>query len=243
MAAAPRFDPAPAAQALAEAWRDGQPISALPEGAAPRTVAQARRIAHAVLEELDLPVVGIRVLAGGGAAALAGPLLAPRLAASGAVLPAAMLPGGQATAAVLFPLARALPSSATPYTARRVLAALAPPRAAIDLSAWRAAPPPESLPARLADLSGLGHVVLAGPARGTPPDPASLRLAWGVGKLAPHDVRDALLAAAEAARAIGGLPAGAALLVAGLSAPEPLAPAASFACRVVGGGLAEASLA
>lgn len=240
---ATRFDPGPAAQALAEAWRDGRPIAPLAEGAAPRTASQAGRVARAILEELDLPVVGIRLVVREGGAPLAGPLLAPRLAAGGVVLPAAMLPGGGATAAVLFPLARALPPAREAYTARRVLGALGPARAAIDLSAWRTAPPPADAVARVADLAGLGSVVLAGPARGAAPDPAALRLAWAGGRLLTHDLRPLLLLAAEAARALGGLPAGAGLLVAGLDKALPLAPGASFACRVVGGGVAGVRLA
>lgn len=229
-----RFLPRRAALALADAWREGTPIGPLPAGHAPRTAAQAWRVVGAMLRELDQPAVGFRALPDGSV----GPLLATRLVASGITLPSAALPGLLASAAAFFPLARALPPSASPYTLRRVLAALGPGRAAVDLSAWRTLPPPESLPARIADLGGLGMVVLGQGARGRP-DPAVLRLSWRDGPPATRDIRPLLLAAAEAARHAGGLPAGAALVAAGLAdtGDGPLA------CRIVGGGLAQARLA
>lgn len=48
-----RFDPPPAALALAEAWRKGVPIGALPEAAAPRSIVQGWRVAGAVLDGLE----------------------------------------------------------------------------------------------------------------------------------------------------------------------------------------------
>jgi 2-keto-4-pentenoate hydratase len=235
----PRFSPAPAALALAEAWRTGEFLAALP--APPGTARQAAAVLAALLTELDLPAVGFRALPDG----TTGPLLESRLFASGTTLPASALPHATARAAVLFRLARALPASATPYTARRVLGALGSAQAAIDLGAWRTQAEPAALPARLADLGGLGAVVLATPPRAgaAAPDPAALRLAWNGGKLQALDARPLLLAAAEAARLAGGLPAGAALLAAGLVPPMVLAPGESVSCRIVGLGTAAAALA
>ena len=233
-----RFDPARAGLALAEAFRDGEPISALPDGAAPRTAAQARRIAAWVVDELGLAAVGFRTLADG----TTGPLLEPRLAHSGVSLPRSALPNLSASAAVLFLLAKPLPASATPYTARRVLGALAPGRAAIDLASWRTASVPQGILARGADLAGLGQLVVADAARAsTAPDPAALRIAWNDGPVTSIDASPLLLAAAEAAREAGGLPAGAALVVAGLSAAIAAGPGV-LSCRLVGGGRAEVTL-
>lgn len=235
----PRFDPLPAALALAEAWRTGEFLAALP--ASPGTARQGSAVVAALLAELDLPAVGFRALPDG----TTGPLLDSRLFASGTTLPSSALPHATARAAVLFRLARALPASATPYTARRVLGALGTAQAAIDIGAWRTQAEPTTLPARLADLGGLGAVVLASSPRAgaTTPDPAALRLAWNGGKLQVLDARPLLLAAAEAARLAGGLPAGAALLAAGLLPPVALAPGQGVSCRIVGLGTATAALA
>lgn len=235
----PRFNPVPAAQALAEAWRSGEWLPTLP--APPGTPAQGAAVLAALLTELDLPAVGFRALPDG----TTGPLLEARLFASGTSFPASALPQATARAAVLFRLARALPAADTPYTARRVLGALGSAQAAIDLAGWRTQAEPTALPARLADMGGLGAVVLATPPRAgaNAPDPAALRLAWNGGKLQVLDARPLLLAAAEAARLAGGLPAGAALLAAGLLAPMALAPGQDVSCRIVGLGTATAALA
>jgi len=236
---AARFDPRSAARALLEALRDGEPISALPEGGAPQTTAQGQRVARAVLAELDLPVVGFRARADG----LAGPLLAPRLVATGAQVPLAALPGLQASAACLVPLARALPPLSEPYSLRRILAALGPARAAIDLAAWRTRTAPTTAAARLADLCGLGMLVVAGPPRGAAAaDLGALRVSWNDDPAIVVDVTPQLVAASEAARLAGGLPAGAALVATGLTPTHSPTAGTGLAVRVVGAGKASVTL-
>lgn len=234
-----RFDPRPAARALAEAWRDGATLPALAEGTAPQSLSQGRRIAQAMLAELDLPAVGFRALASG----LAGPLLAPRLARSGSLIPRAALPGLEASAACLFPLCRKLPPLAAPYSLRRVLGALGPARAAIDLAAWRTEAGPRSTAAQLADLCGLGIVVVADPPRGAAgADPRALRIACDDSSPVILDVTPLLVAAAESARLSGGLPEGAALVAVGL-VPAGTPPAGTtLAVRITGAGRASATL-
>jgi len=234
-----RFDPRPAALSLLEAFRDGEPISALPQGAAPTTSAQGWRIARQVIEGLGLPVVGFRALADG----TTGPLLAPRLVANGMTIPRAALPGLQASAACFFPLARALPASAQPYTPRRVLAALGPARAAIDLASWRTQAPPAQAAARIADLAGLGLVVLADRPRGAArADPRALRVGWAEAQRVTRDAMPQVMAAAEAARLAGGLPEGAALVAVGLTPPLLPPSGAVLAVRVAGAGKASVTL-
>jgi hypothetical protein len=234
----PRFDPRPAALALLEAFRDGEPISALPEGRAPRTAAQGARIAAAVIEGLGLPVVGFRALADG----TTGPLLEPRIVRSGTAVPLSALPGIEPTAACVFPLVRALPPSAKPYSRRRVISALGPPRAAIDLAAWRTKQRPRRLAEALADLAGLGMVVVADPPRGgAPADPGALRLIVDGAAPSVVDALPQLLVLAEAARKLGGLPVGAALVAAGLAAMPHPGPA-GLALRLTGGGKVSVTL-
>jgi hypothetical protein len=236
----PRFDPRPASLALLEAFRDGEPISALPAGSEPATSAQGSQIARAVVEGLGLPVVGFRALADG----TTGPLLEPRIARSGVTIPLAALPGIEASAACFFPLVRALPPAVEPYTARRVLAALGPARAAIDLSAWRTQSRPDTVARRIADLAGLGMVVLAGAPRGAAhADPRTLRVSWNDGTMVEADASPQLLAAAEAARRAGGLPVGAALVAAGLLPGIAPQPGSRLSLRLVGGGRVSATLA
>jgi hypothetical protein len=236
---ATRFDPRSAARALLEALREGEPISALPEGAVPQTATQGWRVARAVLAELDLPVVGFRALADG----LAGPLLAPRLVAAGVQVPLAALPGLQASAACLVPLARALPPLSEPYSLRRILAALGPARAAIDLAAWRTSTRPTTAALRIADLCGLGMLVVADPPRGAASvDLGALRVSWNDDRAVVVDVTPQLVAAAEAARLAGGLPAGAALVATGLTPTHAPPSGTVLSVRVVGAGKASVTL-
>jgi 2-keto-4-pentenoate hydratase len=234
------FECRPAAQALAEAMREGTQIAALPQGSVPATAAQGWQVAAAVLDELAQPAVGFRMAADG----LIGPLLGPRLLDSAAAVPATALPGLSVTAAVLVPLLHAVPAARRALAWPDVRPLLGRPRPALDLAAWRVQPPPSDAPSRIADLAGLGLVVLGPPAprAATPPVFDAVRVAMGLADLVAYDLRPSLVALAEAARRGGGLPAGAALLVAGLSAPLTPRAGASLACRLARLGRAEARL-
>jgi hypothetical protein len=234
------FDPRRAAHALAEALRDGEPIAALPEGAAPATPAQGWQVAAAVLDALGEPAVGFRLAACG----TIGPLLRPRLLESPATVPASALPGLAVTAAVLVPLVQPLPTARRPLVWPDLRPLLGRPRPALDLAAWRLRPPPEDQATRIADLAGLGLVVLGPPAHraATPPVYDAVRVNLGAVDLVPHDLRPGLLALGESARRAGGLPEGAGLLVTGLSAALTPLAGASLACRLFRLGKAEARL-
>lgn len=227
------FDPVPAAQALAEAWREGTPIGAL--AAPPRTLAQAGRVAFALLAELDLPAVGFRAVARDDGTILTGPLVESRLLQGGVTVPAS-LHAGHARAALFAPLAAPLPGGRGALDWTRLAPLLGPLRAALDLGAARIAGDDAVLVT--ADLAGLGLVVLGPSRRKAGADPAALRVTLGDAKTT-LDARPLLLAAANAARRAGGLPHGAALCAA-LPLAVPAAPGTRLACRIT--GLAAADL-
>lgn len=226
------FDPRPAAQALAEAWREGAPISALP--APPRTPAQAEQVAFAMLAELDLAAVGFRAVARNDAAIITGPVVEARLLQSGVTVPT-MLHAGTARAALLAPLAGPLPGGRGALDWAMLAPLLGPMRAALDLGAARVAGDDAVL--QTADLGWLGLIVLAPARRNAAADAGALRVKAG-DRTATLDARPLLLAAANAAQRAGGLPAGAALCVA-LPLAMRVVPDEALACRITGLGTAE----
>lgn len=218
-----------AAQLVAEAVGDGDAPLVLPETCRPGTIAAGRRIAALALEELGLVPVGLRLAPGfDGAGMIAGPVIEGRLLRS----PAAVPPPGpgrrRCTLALVAQLGDALPERASPWRAKDVVARIASLHPAIDLAATRFAEGPPDLPQHVADLAGLGLVVFGPAARARwqeavlKPLAASVEPAAWKGTL---HVGAALVAAAEEARAAGGLPAGAVLVIAGLSPEFADAPA------------------
>lgn len=230
MAAA--YDPRPAAQALAEAWREGAPISALPSP--PRTRTQAEQVAFAMLAELDLAAVGFRAMARDDGAMITGPLLEARLLQGGVTVPA-VLHAGKARAALFAPLAMPLPGGRGALDWAMLAPLLGPMRAALDLGAARVVD--DDAVQATADLARLGLIVLGPARRNAAVDAGALRVALGDHKTT-LDARKLLLAAANAARRAGGLPAGAALCAA-LPLAMPVAPGMRLACRITGLGAAE----
>lgn len=221
-----------AARCLAEAITSGDTLAPFPEEFAPTTPAQARRVAVALRGELGLPTVGLRLVRlpeGIAGPKVAGPILAARLLHGPIVPPPLHRPVG--TAALVAQLARPLPARARAWTAREVASRLASLHAAIDISASRYTAGPPDLPCFMADLAGLGVVVLGPPARAGWQDaiatPRAATVEAGEGTAAwrgPIDVGAALVEAAEAARMVGDLPAGAVLVAASLSPPLPEGP-------------------
>lgn len=228
------FDPAGAARWLAEALESGNPLSALPPDIAPRDRAAAEEVAAATLEALDLAPCGMRLLHRPGAAPLAGPMLEGRLVPAGRTVALPMLRYPLATAAVIGVLAAPLDPGAD---APPVFARLHP---ALDIAATRFTAPPEDDVMLIADLAGLGLVV-AGKGRAVPPGPLRVALTpKGVrAKSAEADLAAAFAEAAAAARHWGGLPAGALLVVAGLT--PPVAPAGTLRASLGALGAAEAA--
>jgi hypothetical protein len=114
---------------------------------------------------------------------------------------------------------------------------------ALDVSASRFTQGPADHLAEIADLAGLGLLVL-GKRRPMPEAPSRVSLVEGEatprGK--PFDLHAAFAAAAAEARRLGGLPAGAVLVVAGLGAPVlTLKAGARLTARFTGIGKVSAS--
>jgi len=217
-----------AAHWLAEAWTTGNPLAALPPRLAPRDAEAAEDIAAALLTALGQPPVGLRIASG-----LVGPLLSGRLIASGTPIALAGLRHPIVTAAVAGILAAPLEEAAT---SPPVFATL---HAALDIAATRYGERPADPNQSLADLAGLGMVVLGAAVSATPAETA---IALAEGRKRPAGATRDLVAlfatAAAEARARGGLPAGAMLLVAGLSAP--VTPIAGLRLSCVAGALGRA---
>jgi hypothetical protein len=225
-----------AAQLVAEAVGDADAPLVLPESCRPGTVAAGRRVAAGALMELGLVPVGLRLAPGfDGAGMIAGPVIEGRLLRS----PAAVPPPGpgrrRCTLAVVAQLAEPLPAREQPWRAKEVAARIASLHPAIDLAATRFADGPPDLPQHVADLAGLGLVVFGPPARAGWTEavlkPLAASVEPGVWK-GTVDVGAALAAAAEEARAAGGLPAGAVLVIAGLSPEFADAPATARIARL-----------
>ena len=201
-----------AAHWLAEAWETGHPLAAFPEALTPRDLAEGEDVAAARGEALGLPVCGLRIAPGPDGAPLAGVVLEPRLLRDGAVIATATLHHARISAAVVGVLAEALDELGT---APPVFAALHP---AIDIATSRYGAAPDSAALVAADLGGLGHIVV-GPRAAVPDGVVEVALAEGR-KRPPGiatDVMAALGDAAREARRLGGLPAGAVLVAAGLT--------------------------
>jgi hypothetical protein len=198
-----------AARWLAEAWETGNPLAPLPPEIAPRDLAEGEDAAFALLEALGLEPCGVRVAPGPGGAALAAPMLDTRLLKSPATIALPALRHASASAALVAVLAEPLTDAPPRFSA------LHP---ALDIAASRFTAGPADAAAALADCGGLGFVVAgrAGPA-GARPERAALGAPTDRARGAPFDVEAALAPAIAAARRFGGLPAGALLVVAGLS--------------------------
>lgn len=215
-----------AAGLVLEAVQEGGTLPPFPASWAPTTAAQGRRIAAVVIGELGVPVVGLRlapVPALGGQAL--GPVLAPRLLHG----PVAVPRGERRTItlALVAQLGESLPARERAYSRRFALGRLASLHVALDLGETRFTKGPPDLPSHLADLAGLGLVVFGKPARAgwreAIAEPLAATVAGDGGTVWRGEIEGAraLIAAADAARLAGGLPAGAVLVVAGLSPPLP----------------------
>jgi 2-keto-4-pentenoate hydratase len=217
-----------AADWLREAVETGNPLAPLPPEFAPGRVAEGERIAALVLERIGLAACGVRLAPGPEVRPVAGPVLEGRLLPAGATLALAALRHASATAAIVAVLAEDLPRARRGGPAG--LPALAAVHPALDVAASRFRDPPRRAALLAADLAGLGQVVVgrrAAAAALSDDDgrrvPVALSAPNRRPRGEPRDLHAALEAAAAAARRLGGLPAGALLVVAGLSpavAPE-----------------------
>jgi 2-keto-4-pentenoate hydratase len=208
---------------LAEAFETGNALAPVPPSHIPADAMAGEAVAAATLERLGMAPCGLRLLPGPDGAPLAGPMLEGRLLSPATPVALATLRHARASAAIVAVLAEALLAEAA---APPVIGALHP---AIDIAAWRLRDAPMAAGLMAADLAGLGLVVVGRRARAVPPLPAGpvpVRLTPAGRRAAPTavDLAAALAEAAAAARRLGGLPAGAVLVLAGLGpalAPVP----------------------
>lgn len=216
-----------AAGYLAEAFETGNPLAPLPEGLCPAGLEDAEAIAAAVLDRLGMPPCGLRLAPGPTAAMIAGPVLEGRILAADTAIALTALRHPRVSAAAIGVLAEPLDASAT---GAPVFAALHP---AIDVAGSRLRDGPAGDAVCVADLAGLAYVV-AGRRRAIAPAPFAAACAplprrpRGV----PVDLAACFAQAAAAARRLGGLPAGAVLVVAGLTPPAAPAEGEIWAARL-----------
>ena len=214
---------------LAEAWETGHPMAPFPPGLAPADRTAGEAVAAALVARLGIAVCGVRLAPGPGGVLISAPLLEPRMRRAGAAVTLAALRHATLSAGVLGVLAEPLGDGPP------VFASLHP---AIDVAAWRFAQVPDEVGAMVADLGGLGQVLVGKRAAGPLPAQAEARI--GLGGTRPRPIQERLGAlmdeAAAEARRWGGLPAGAALLVAGLGGTVPAVAGQRYAAAVAGVG-------
>jgi 2-keto-4-pentenoate hydratase len=199
---------------LADAVENGGPIDPVASRITPANQDDAEELAGAVLAQLGFAPCGVRLAPAADGSLIAGPMLEARFLDDGAGLSLEIMRHGRASAALLGVLGAALePDATTPPE----ITAIHP---ALDVSASRFTNGPPDRFAEIADLAGLGLLVL-GKRRPVPEALSRVALIEGEGspKGRPFDVHAAFAAAAAEARRLGGLPAGAVLVVAGLGAP------------------------
>ena len=199
---------------LSEAFETGNPLAPLPEEIAIITQDDAEEVAGGVLARLGFAPCGVRVAPAADGSLITGPMLEARFLDDGAGLSLEIMRHGRASAALLGVLGAALEPEAT---SPPEITAIHP---ALDISASRFTQGPADRLAEIADLAGLGLLVL-GKRRPVPEAPSRVALVEDKG--APRgrsfDLQAAFAQAAAEARRLGGLPAGAVLVVAGLGAP------------------------
>jgi hypothetical protein len=221
---------AEASRWLVEALETGCALAHLPPYAMPADVDEAQETALAVLEELEITPCGLRLLRRPDGPALVGPMVEGRLVRHGAVVAPESLRHTEVTAAVIGVLAQALEADTdTPPLFSRL-------HPAIDISATRFSTAPDDARLLTADLARLGLVV-AGRAKVLEPGTHAVALApkGRRPRGTPVDLAAALGEAAAAARRLGGLPAGALLVVAGLSPVRPAEGSLHLAVGALGG--------
>lgn len=199
-----------AARWLQEAWETGDPLAAFPEEMAPKDLAAGEAIAAGLVEALNIPVAGIRIAPAPGDVWVSAPLLEPRMLRANTVVPLSALRHIRLSAGVLAVLAEDLGEGPP------VFAAFHP---VLDVAAERYQATAPDAAHRVADLGGLGHVLVGKRFVGPAPEVVSVRIGPTGTRPRPFDVPLAplLAQAAEDARRWGPLPAGAVLVVAGLA--------------------------
>lgn len=226
------------AAAIVEAFETGNPIAPLDPALSPPDGAAAEAVAEAVLDALGLAPCGIRLLRGADGTWRAGPMLGPRLLPEGAALSLATLRRPRVSAAAIGVLAEALAPGGDGPPRLSVL------HAGLDIAASRFRDGAASGGESIADLADLGFVV-AGRAGAPAGDPVAVSCAPEPKRPrgAPARLAEGFAAAAAAARRLGGLPAGALLVLAGLTPASVPAPGEAWTARLAGLGRARARFA
>ncbi|MGG5817184.1 hypothetical protein [Falsiroseomonas sp. HW251] len=222
------FDAAAVAGWIAEATETGNPLAVLEP---PRDADEAAEIAAAALEAMGQVACGVRVLARGGAM-IAGPMTEARLVPAGAPIATDALRHAEVTAAAIGVLAEPLDPD---DDAAAVFARIHP---ALDVSAMRYGERVEDPLLLAADLGRLGLVV-AGKGRAVAAGATRVALGAKGARGAECDLGARFAEAARFARDWGGLPAGALLVVAGLT--PAAAPAGTLRASLSGIGSVETS--
>ncbi|MCW8087907.1 hypothetical protein [Sabulicella glaciei] len=221
-----------AANWLAEAWETGNPLAPLPPEVAPKDLAEGEAQAAALVEALGLPVCGLRLTRGPGGDWLSAPLLEGRMLRAGTPVALAALRRPRLSAGVLGVLAAPLEEGGD---GEAEFGALHP---ALDVAATRFSEGPADAAQLVADLGGLGQVLVGKRSLAPLPTSAEARLGRRGARPRPiHESLGALMARAAAeARRWGGLPAGAVLLVAGLGGEAEPQPGEKWSAAIHGVG-------
>lgn len=204
-----------AAGFLAEAWMSGDPLAPFPAGLAPQDLAAGEAIAAGLVEALALPVCGLRLAPGpDGLTMLSAPLLEPRMLRAGTPVAMASLRHARISAGILGVLAEPLEDGPPVFSAFHPV---------IDIAASRYSAPQVDAAHQVADLNGLGLIMVGKRWIGELPEDGEARI--GLTGDRPRPLRAPLAAlmrqAGEAAAKWGPLPAGAVLVVAGLATGSP----------------------
>jgi len=168
-------DAAKAAKLLIEARRDGSKIDALPGDAEPATLADAYAIQDEIIAQFGLPLAGWKVALtndaamqrAGASEPAAGPLFAPHIGASPAVIDTHVGSVAGFECEFAFRLATGLPASGAPYDAASVKDAVETMYPAIEVVGLRLGNRPAlGVRGTVADHSGNFSVVLGLPDSG-----------------------------------------------------------------------------
>jgi hypothetical protein len=206
---------AEAAKFLAEAWETGHSLAPLPADLAPPDRAAGEAIAAELVELLGVPVCGVRLTPGpDGLSMVSAPLLAPRMLRVGTPVALSALRNPRISAGFLGVLAEPFEGG------EPVISAYHP---VLDLAATRYTAGAADVAHQVADMGGLGFVLVGKRWIGTLPEDGEARL--GLTGARPRPLRAPLAnlmrQAGEEVLRWGGLPAGAVLVVAGLATGSP----------------------
>jgi hypothetical protein len=206
---------AEAARFLGDAWETGHSLAPLPENLAPADQAAGEAIAAELVEALNLPVCGVRLAPGpDGLTLLSAPMFEARMLRVGTPIALSALRQPKISAGVMGILAEPLERDLPVFSAFHPV---------LDIAATRYTNGAPDAAHQVADLGGLGFVLVGKRWIGALPEESEARL--GLTGTRPYPLRAPLAAlmrqaGAEAIR-WGGLPSGAVLVVAGLATGSP----------------------